>query len=247
MATKAQKTKVGIFLLLGIAIIISVFVIIVRKDSKPMITYYIRFEESVGGLKDDASVLYNGVQIGKVRTIRVEGVNEVVVQIAIERDLITLKEGTVAQLSLGSLMGGKVIELTGGKPEASVLRPGSYIKSEPSIMGNLAKDIPQILDDIKRILDNLKQIIGEDNSCRVESILKNADQSIIALNSTLAEMEKLARDIRVDLTDHGYELRNTMLIFQKAMNQAARTFSFLRDDPSAVTWGRSKPENPYVR
>ena len=51
MATRAQKTKVGIFLLVGFAVIISVFVIIIRKDSKPTDTYFVKFEESVGDRK----------------------------------------------------------------------------------------------------------------------------------------------------------------------------------------------------
>jgi len=247
VATKAQKTRVGIFLLVGLAVIISVFVIIIRKDSKPTDTYFVKFDESVAGLKEDSSVLYKGVQVGTVKKISVKDVTEIVVRVAIERDLVTLRKGTVAKLGLGNLMGGKVIELTGGKSGAPVLKPGSYILSEPSIMGNLVKDVPQILDDIKQILGNMKQVMGEDNSARVGSILENADQSVTLLNTTLEEVGHLTQVIRKDLSDHGYELRDTMLSLQKAMIEAAATFSFFRDDPSAITWGRSKPENPYVR
>ncbi|HDL64823.1 MAG TPA: MCE family protein [Proteobacteria bacterium] len=247
MATRAQKTKVGIFLLVGFAVIISVFVIIIRKDSKPTDTYFVKFEESVGGLKTDSSVLYKGVQVGKVKNICVKDVNEIIVRVAIERDLVTLREGTIAKIAMGSLMGGKVVELAGGKSGAPVLKPGSYISSVPSVMGNLAKDIPQILDEIKQILGNLNQVMGKDNSNRVESILKNADQSIISLNTTMAELEKLIQLVRSDLSDHGYELRNAMLSLQKAMNEAAQTFQFFRDDPSSITWGRSKSDNPYVK
>ena len=80
MATKAQKTKVGIFLSVGFAVIILVFVIIIRKDSKPTYTYFIKFEESVGGLQTDSSVLYKGVQVGKVKNICVKDVNEIIVR-----------------------------------------------------------------------------------------------------------------------------------------------------------------------
>jgi len=114
-------------------------------------------------------------------------------------------------------------------------------------MGNLVKDVPQILEDIKQILGNMKQVMGEDNSARVGSILKNADQSVLLINTTLVELGKLTQMIRKDLSDHGYELRDTMLSLQKAMIEASATLKFFRDDPSAITWGRSKPENPYVR
>lgn len=247
MATRAQKTKVGLFLFVGFAVIISVFVIIIRKDSKPTDRYFVKFEESVGGLTNDSSVLFKGVQVGKVKNIRVEDVNAVIVRVAIERDLVTLREGTIAKIAMGSLMGGKVVELTGGESSAPVLKPGSFISSEPSIMGNLAKDIPQILDDIKEILGNLNQVMGEDNADLVGSILKNTDRSVISINTTMAELEKLIQLVRADLSDHGYELRATMLSLQKAMNEAAQTLHFFRNDPSAVTWGRSKPENPYVK
>ena len=247
MATRAQKIKVGVFLLVGLALVIGVFVIIAMKDRKPTDIYLITFKESVSGLKKDSPVLYKGVPVGKVKDIRVKQDNTIVTRIGVERNLVTLHEGTVAKLDLGSLMGGMVIELSGGDIHSPRLKPGSSIAAEASVLEHLAKDLPQIMDEIKQILGNLNRALGEENADRVGSLLRNADQSFISLNTTLDDLAELLRITRRDLSDHGYELRKTMLSFQKAMLETARVVNFLREDPSSIMWGRSKPDNPYVK
>ncbi|MCC6450290.1 MAG: hypothetical protein IT574_07005 [Candidatus Aureabacteria bacterium] len=53
MATKNQKVKVGVFMVLGLALIVAIFLMVTIKNREPMDTYYILFTESVSGLGKD--------------------------------------------------------------------------------------------------------------------------------------------------------------------------------------------------
>ncbi len=234
-------------MLVGVALVVAVFVVIALKNRIPTDSYFIIFQESVSGLKNDSPVLYKGVQVGKVQDIRVKDDNEIVVQIGIERGKVTLREGTLAKLDLGNLMGGMVVELSGGDVHSPGLVPGAYIASQTSVLENLAKDLPQILEEIKKILGNMNRALGEENADRIGSLLSNADRTFVSLSETLDVLTKLLHTTRSDLADNGYELRKTMLSFQRAMTEAAQTMHFLKNDPSSVFWGSSKPEHPYVK
>ncbi len=247
MATRAQTFKVGIFVLAGLALTVLVFVIIALEGRTPRDTYYIIFEESVSGLENDSAVLYQGVPVGKVENIRVREDNRIVVQVGIDTETVDLREGVVAQLELGNLMGGMVVELSGGDPGAADLPPGSTIPSSPSILANLLRNIPAILDDVHEIFDNLNRTLGGDTPDRVASLLENADGSVAALEQSLDELSVLIRMVRRDIQEQGYELKKSMRTFQRGMLESAATMRYFRENPSSLMWGRKKPRDAYAR
>ena len=247
MATRAQTVKVGIFVLAGLALTVLVLVVIALEGRTPRDTYYIIFEESVSGLQNDSAVLYQGVPVGKVENIRVRNDNRIVVQVGIETDTVTLREGVRARLEMGNLMGGMVVDLSGGDPTAEVLPPDSTIPSDPSILENLVRNIPDILDDIKGILGNLDRALGGEEGDRVGDLLTTADGSITAITRTMDELNELIVLVRRDLREHGYELKNSMRIFQKGMLESAATMQYFREHPSSLMWGRSRPRDSYAR
>ncbi len=247
MATRAQTIKVGVFVLIGLALTVLVFIVIAFQGKKPRDIYYISFPDSVSGLQRDAAVLYRGVSVGKVENIRVQENNEIIVQVGIETDTVTLREGVVAKLELGGLMGGMVVELSGGNLAADYLSPGSTIPSQPSVLENLVEDIPTILEDIKNILGNIDQALGGETPERIGSLVVNVDRSVVVLNRTLEELSGLIRLAKRDLNEQGYELKRSMRSFQQGMLESAATMQYLRDDPSSLMWGKTKPKDTYAR
>ena len=68
MATKAQKVRLSIFLILSSTVLLVFFLVLVGKRIlKRMDPYYIVYEGiSVTGLEPGAAVKYHGVQVGRV-------------------------------------------------------------------------------------------------------------------------------------------------------------------------------------
>ncbi len=247
MATKSQKMKVGIFLVVGAFLIAGIFVGISLRNRKPTSVYHIKLEESVSGLGQDAKVVYRGVPVGKVIEVRVNDRNEVIATLGVERDLVTLREGTEAKLDWANLMGTPQIELTGGKLNAPILKPGSFIPSKASVMGHLEKDLPAILDEIKTILAKINRSIGDVDEDRVGQLVRDADTVVLTANEALRELTSFLQTMRGAVFNTQYETTQTMRAFREAVIPAERTLQQLGQDPSSIIWGRSGPENPYVR
>lgn len=247
MATRTQKIQVGVFLTAGLALIVILFLIVTVKNRQPMEIYYIKFTESVSGLGKDCDVLYRGVPVGKVEDIRVTEENETLVTVGIAKNRVTLHKGTTAMLAMGNLMGGMQIELSGGKPAEPVLQPQSYISSKPSIMANVAQDLPKILEDISTILAKIDQSIGDVKADRLGALVRNADTTIQTANKTFAEVTTFLQATRGTMLNTEYEITQTMRALREAIVQANRVFTRLNKDPSSIFWGRPIPEHPHMR
>jgi phospholipid/cholesterol/gamma-HCH transport system substrate-binding protein len=247
MATKSQKVKVGVFLVVGLALIVVVFAMVTIKNREHMDTYYITFSETVSGLGKDCAVLYRGVPVGSVREVRVSDKNEVIVNVGIATRRVTLRQGTVATLAMSNLMGGMQIDLSGGDPGAEVLPPESAIPSKASIMENMTQQLPKILENIQNILVKLDRSIGEVNTDRIGSLLRNSDETIKTANVTFEEVTMFLKTSRGMMLNTEYEITQTMRSLREAIVQANRVFARFNEDPSSVFWGRRAPEKPHVR
>ena len=91
-------------------------------------------EESVAGLNLNAPVKFNGVNVGKVREIRIDADNPERVKLlfAIERGT-PIKDDTVAILKTQGLTGIAYVELSGGTRDAAPLKcqTGERLPGDP--------------------------------------------------------------------------------------------------------------------
>jgi len=247
MATKAQQVKVGIFLTLGLALLIGIAILIRINKRRPSDTYFIKFRESVGGLSKDSPVLYRGVPVGKVEDISVSDNNEIIVQIGIDRERVTLRKGIIATLDLGNLMGGMVIDLSGGEATAASLAPGSYIPSKSSILENITQELPRILSDIRSILDKLNRSIGDVSQARLGNLSRKAEQVLKTAHQTLRQADTLMESTRNTISNSEIELAHTLRDLRMALQEAQQTLHRVDSDPSSLIWGSHPPPHPYVK
>lgn len=162
-------------------------------------------DESVAGLNLNAPVKYNGVDVGKVRQIRLDPGNPERVNLlfAIERGT-PIKEDTVAVLKTQGLTGIAYVELSGGARDAPPLRAtaGSeypVIRTQPSLSARLENVLTTVLAKLDSTSNNINAILSDENQA--------------AFKSALADIATVARTIaaRKDTLDAG-------------MASAARTF-----------------------
>jgi ABC-type transporter Mla subunit MlaD len=148
---------------------------------------------------------------------------------------------------MSNLMGGMQVELSGGDPGAPPIEPGSTIPSKTSIMENVTQDLPKILENIQTILVKLDRSIGEVNTDRIGSLLRNADEAIVTANTTLEEITAFLKTTRGTILNTEYEITRTMRNLNEAIAQATRAFSRLSEEPSSVFWGRREPHEPHAK
>jgi phospholipid/cholesterol/gamma-HCH transport system substrate-binding protein len=153
--------------------------------------------ESVAGLSVSAAVKYRGVDVGKVRDIRLDPDNSEQVRLlfAIERGT-PIKEDTVAVLKTQGLTGVAYVELDGGSAASPLLQaktPGTYpeIRTKPSLSARLENVIMRVLSKLDSTSDGINRILSDEN--------------VAAFKSTLADLSVLARTLaaRKDTIDSG--------------------------------------------
>ena len=181
---------VGLFVLvLGTALIAVVLWLASGGAFKQKYDLYLAIEdESVAGLSTNAPVKYNGVDVGKVREIKLHPGNPERVDLlfAIERGT-PIKEDTVAVLKTQGLTGIAYVELSGGARDAPPLRtipPNEYpiIRTKPSLSARLENILTNVLTKLDSTSGALSAFLSEANQVAFKEALAN----IAVVSRTLA-------------------------------------------------------------
>ncbi len=191
MISKAQKFRLGIFILLCSALLIGFFIIVAgnklmeRKD-----TYYIHYRDaSVNGLQIGSSVKYSGINIGGVDDISIdkEDIRNVIVKIGIKQGT-PIKEDVYATLVTVGITGLKQIELTGGSNEAVLLEPGARINAGSSYFDDITGKAEDIAEKLELLIQNLGEITNISNREKISRILANSDTLISENRERVSEV-----------------------------------------------------------
>jgi phospholipid/cholesterol/gamma-HCH transport system substrate-binding protein len=152
---------------------------------KPYDLYLAVSDESVAGLNLNAPVKYNGVEVGKVREVRLDPDNpeRVNLTFAIERGT-PIKEDTLAVLNTQGLTGIAYVELSGGTRDSPPLREteGSrypVIRTKPSLSARLENVLTTVLAKLDSTSHNIDALLNEENRA--------------AFNHALADIATVAR------------------------------------------------------
>jgi len=219
--TKANHVLIGLFTI-GVIAAILLFILWASKYSAEgtFHEYDIVFNEAVTGLSVGGVVEYNGIEVGNVRSLKLEpnDARKVIARVRVKDDT-PIKVDTRVELALQSFATGVAfIQFSGGKPNSALLTQTDpqhvpvIVASESSFQHllNSSEDIATTLNDV---LTNIKAILSDDNAKRISKTLSNVQ----ALTDTLAaQREDLATLIKSarDASDH---LNKTLAMAEKTM------------------------------
>ena len=189
MEPKVNYVLVGGFVALFGAMVIGVILWLGKTDYRGSYDRYLAYmSESVAGLSVDSTVKYRGVDVGRVKDIKLnpETPEEVVLTLDILHGT-PIKTDTIAVLETQGLTGLATLNLTGGSREAPPLeaQPGQeypVIKTGPSLFFRLDQALSKLLTDqpFTELLDNLttltrdaRTMVGDENRAAMKQILAN--------------------------------------------------------------------------
>ena len=163
--------------------------------------------ESVAGLNISAPVKYNGVDVGKVQSIRLaqDAPDKVVLRLAIERGT-PVKTDSSAMLKTQGLTGIAYVEISGGSRAASQLKATNgqrypQINTLPSLGARLENILATVLGKL------------DSTSSRLDALL--SDSNRLALSNTLANLAAITDTIAQGRAD-----------LAAVMHEAAQTFAY---------------------
>lgn len=206
METKANYILIGAF-----TIIVSLFLLLFAlwaakySSERSWREYLVIFNEPVTGLTEGSSVLYNGISIGTVNRLRLapDDPRQVVARLRLRADA-PIKADTSAKISMTSLTGSPIIQLTGGSPDSPML--ADVDARDPPVIRTEASALQNIADTANRMVARLDQLLSEDNVKRVATTLENLE----SMTGAVAEQREDLRALIVNARQASEQLQVTL-------------------------------------
>ncbi len=197
MATRAQKTKVGIFVVSSLTIIVVAIMIIMGYTRERFIPYWVEFDESILGLGEGSPVVYLGVPVGTVDEIYVTEDFKARVRIEVSEETVTLREGVTGQLALhGIATGAMCVSLKGGDPDGPELEPGETIPTEPSLIEAVSSQVEGILYDVGIVAGEIRQAVEGLEEGELRELTRDFGGLISDTRNAIQEVGETIEDMR---------------------------------------------------
>ena len=140
----SRQARLGLLIIAGLATIIAALFVIAGQKNLFGSTYTVnaRFGQ-VAGLQTGASVLYNGIGVGRVDEVRLPSRpgDPILVRMAINEDARPLiRQDSRAVIQTDGLVGNVIVSLTGGTLAAATVEEGGFITGQDPF------DLSQISD-----------------------------------------------------------------------------------------------------
>lgn len=198
MERDANYTAVGAFVLL-IAVMAGMFVYWYSegRDRRSYVPYEIYFTGSVTGLSEGGSVRYLGVEVGRVRRIRLDRRSPERVQVVADIDeSAPIGQDTTAQLSLMGVTGLLYIDLNQkveGKEIMPLVESERYpvINTVRSDFDTFLASLPEIAGSAAELLNRAQEIFSPENSAALADMVKNLHEASVGLPSTMKRVDEL--------------------------------------------------------
>jgi phospholipid/cholesterol/gamma-HCH transport system substrate-binding protein len=205
MNMKSIEVKVGAFVVVCAFILAATVYYVSGAQLRGKQVPYRTYLRYAGGLEPGTGVLFGGISVGKVTSVRPDPADPTRIEIS-----LAVKQGTplnarsMAKLGSISLMSSPVVSITTGSNDAARLAPGAVIPSLETVsvdemqrkivaladsaqhtLATVKIDLNHLTGDARHVLANLNQATGRANQEHVAAILSNADRVTAQLSSKI--------------------------------------------------------------
>jgi phospholipid/cholesterol/gamma-HCH transport system substrate-binding protein len=192
------EAKVGAFVLGCFSILAFTLIYLINAQLGGHTVPYRTYLRYAGGLEPGASVLFGGIDVGKVTAVRPAASDPTKIELLLDvKENTPLNEKSVAKLGLVSVMSGAALSITTGSNDAKRLLPGSVIPSQEAasldeVAGKIAVvadnadglitdargELQGISGDARTLLANLNTVTGKPNQQKIRVLLNNVNEMV---------------------------------------------------------------------
>ena len=242
---KSNELKVGFLALITFLILYFGFNFLKGNDvfSSARI-YYVEYE-NVDGLMVSNQVMVNGIEVGKVKKVEIQPskANKILVTLRLSQDIV-IPDKTVAVLSDGALLGGKIIRLRlEGKGN---LAEDSFLKGETEVgVTALLKEraIP-VIANADSLLVSFRQISTkfDHTGTYLNTLLKTSNETVSNINGSVNGVVADNRANIAQISSNMKTLSSDLIETEKQLRPLLTKFNTVADSLNALKLGKTLRE-----
>jgi phospholipid/cholesterol/gamma-HCH transport system substrate-binding protein len=216
------ETKVGTFVVAAVMLLAGIVYGVHATHTVRGQVLFKTYLRDAGGLDADTSVLFGGIKVGQITTVRPDTEDPTRIEIAFEVKTGTPVNGeSKARVGTVSLMGSPALQITTGSNQAPRLAPGTVVASEESVgtseltrrvgivvdnantvLLDLHREIPEIAAQVHSVLDNVNRLTGADNQEQIRAVLasvrtlvNNTDAVVVSAKPLVANIDQTVSNV----------------------------------------------------
>jgi len=209
--TSGQKIKIGVFVLVGLAVLVLAIFFIGNKKNLFSPTFTINgMFKNVNGLQIGNNVRFAGINVGVVEDIQIMTDSSVKVVLTMNQEVKKFIKKD-AKLSIGSdgLMGDKLVVITPGSGTSNEpIKGGEQLTAiNPLDMDKLITKLTKIANDAGDVVEGLAGIVQKVNSGKGsigrllnnDKMARNMENTVKQAQTTMANVHKTTGTLNEDL------------------------------------------------
>jgi phospholipid/cholesterol/gamma-HCH transport system substrate-binding protein len=242
---KSNELKVGFLALIAFLILYFGFNYLKGNDVfSSARVYYVEYE-NVDGLMVSNQVMINGIEVGKVKKVELQPTksNKILVTLRFSQDIV-LPDKTVAVLSDGALLGGKIIRLRlegkGNLPEESFLKG----ETEVGVTSLLKERAIPVIANADSLLVSFRQISTKfDNTgTYLNTLLKTSNETVSNINGSVNGIVADNRANVAQISANMKILSADLMETEKQLRPLLTKFNTVADSLQALRIGKTLKE-----
>ncbi len=133
--TNSEKLRLGVFVIIGLALFITVIYLIGNRQNIFANTFTISANfNNVNGLLKGNNVRYSGINVGTVKSISMINDSTINVAMAIEEKMVKhIKKDAIATIGTDGLVGNMIVNIIPGEGTSGVIAPNDVIETYTKI------------------------------------------------------------------------------------------------------------------
>jgi phospholipid/cholesterol/gamma-HCH transport system substrate-binding protein len=230
-AQRKNIVQLGIFVIIGIAILILALFLIGKNQHLIGSHYVLRAHfTNVSGLRTGNNVRYAGIEVGTVKEMTI--VNDTVLEVSmlISREMKqVIRKNALASLGADGLMGNKVINIVPQASDAAYAVDGDLLPSRRAVdLDEVMRTLAGTGDNIRELSDGLKLTVSKLNNSTglwklladtsldigLRKVVRNLERASGHAEAMTADLQEIVADVEMGKGNLGILLRDSAMALQ---------------------------------
>jgi phospholipid/cholesterol/gamma-HCH transport system substrate-binding protein len=211
MAKKTSPVKLGLFIIIGVSLLVLAIFLVGDKNALFSKTFEVKaYFNDIQGLRSGATVRLSGIDVGSVSNVSI--VDDATGRIEVRMNLVEdikrfIRTDTKATISTEGLVGSKVVVLKIGSTDAAHVGEGGVIQTEDPLgfdaiiaetqgimeyTKTLTMDLSEIISKVNKGEGTMGKILNDDELYNeAVQLTQRADQSLTSITDELGRVTEI--------------------------------------------------------